>query len=109
MKTLTEPGHEGKTYILTGPESLSHADVAEKLSAALGKKVAFVDLPPEAFKQAVMGAGVPEWLADGLNELYADWRTGSISAVSPAVAGVAKKQPIPFGQFARDYAPAFSK
>lgn len=109
VKALTEPGHEGKTYIITGPESLSHADVAEKLSKALAKKVNFVDLPPEAFKQAVMGAGIPEWLADGLNELYADWRTGSIAAVSPVVSDVAKKQPIPFDQFARDHMAAFSK
>ncbi|MDQ6704605.1 MAG: SDR family oxidoreductase [Acidobacteriota bacterium] len=109
VKTLTEPGHEGKTYIITGPESLSHTDIAEKLSKALGKKVNFVDLPPEAYKQAVMGAGVPEWLADGLNELYTDWRTGSIAAVSSVVSEVAKKQPISFDQFARDHAAAFLK
>lgn len=109
VKTLTEPGHEGKTYLITGPESLSHYDVAEKLSKAIGKKVNFVDVPPEAFKQAVMGSGVPEWMADGLNELYADWRTGSITAVSPVVSEVAKKQPIAFDQFARDHVAAFAK
>lgn len=106
-KTLTEPGHEGKAYTLTGPESLSHAEVAGKLSAVLGKKVSFVDIPPAAFKQAMLGMGVSEWLADGLNELYAEWRKDSVSAVSPAVDEVAKRKPIAFDQFARDHANAF--
>ena len=108
-KTLTEAGHEGKAYTITGPESLSHADVAEKLSAVLGKKVNFVDISPEAFKQAMLGMGAAEWLADGLNELYADWRKGSVSAVSSAVTDVTKRKPIPFDQFARDHAIAFSQ
>ena len=35
---LTSPGHEGKIYPITGPEALSMAEVAEKLSVATGKK-----------------------------------------------------------------------
>ena len=37
IAVLTTSGHEGKTYPLTGPESLSMAEVAEKLSAVTGK------------------------------------------------------------------------
>ncbi len=48
VKVLTEDGHEGKTYSLTGPASISFADVAAALSKALGKQVNYVDVPPEA-------------------------------------------------------------
>jgi uncharacterized protein YbjT (DUF2867 family) len=45
---LTEQGHEGKTYDLTGPEALSHRDMAGKLSEARARRIEFVDVPPEA-------------------------------------------------------------
>src|SRR5439155_6799006 len=40
-RALTEPGHEGKTYDFTGPESLSYADVAATLSAVRGRPVRY--------------------------------------------------------------------
>jgi uncharacterized protein YbjT (DUF2867 family) len=47
---LTEEGHEGKTYDLTGPQALSHGEMAEKLSEALRRVIEFVDVPPEAMQ-----------------------------------------------------------
>ncbi len=108
-RTVTEPGHEGNAYEITGPESLTHAEVAKRLSVVLGKKINFVDIPPSAFKEAMLAMGAPEWMADGLNELYAEWRKGSVSTVSPVVADIAKRDPIAFDQFARDHASAFPR
>src|SRR5918997_1802812 len=71
VAALTQPGHEGKSYELTGPQALTHAEMAETLSEALGRQVAFVDIPPEAMRDAVLGLGFPEWQADGLVEDYA--------------------------------------
>ena len=44
---LTSDGHEGKDYLLTGPDSISISDVAETLSKVLGKEVKYVNVPPE--------------------------------------------------------------
>jgi len=81
-KLLTEGGHEGKTYTLTGPAAISFYDVAEALSEVLGKKVDYVSIPPERAKEAMLGRGIPEWVADTLNEYakahsegYSDWTT----------------------------------
>ena len=49
---LTTGGHEGKTYVLTGPESISFHDVSRGLSGALGKDVSYVDVPVEVGKEA---------------------------------------------------------
>jgi uncharacterized protein YbjT (DUF2867 family) len=49
---LTEPGHEGRTYTITGPEAVTHAHIAAAIGAAVGKDVTFVDVPPEAFAGA---------------------------------------------------------
>jgi uncharacterized protein YbjT (DUF2867 family) len=41
---LTESGHEGKTYDVTGPEALTHAEMASQLSETLGRRISFVDV-----------------------------------------------------------------
>ena len=45
---LTGSGHEGRIYPLTGPQALTMTEVAAKLSAATGKTVRYVNVPPEA-------------------------------------------------------------
>jgi uncharacterized protein YbjT (DUF2867 family) len=56
---------------LSGPESLTYPEVAERLSRHLGKKVQHVDVPPGAFRDGAVGAGVPEVYADALVEAAA--------------------------------------
>lgn len=108
VAALTSAGHEGKTYIVTGPEALSFADLAAKFSAAfLGKPVAYVDVPREALIQAMTGAGLPGWQARGIAELY-DWGSqGGVAAITDVVVNVGNKKPSLFDQFARDFATAF--
>ncbi len=73
--TLTEPGHEGATYTLTGPAAITHYDIAAALTSALGRHIAFADVPPEAFAASLRGI-LPPWQADGLLEDYAHYRRG---------------------------------
>jgi uncharacterized protein YbjT (DUF2867 family) len=105
---LTEPGHQGRTYDLTGPQALTHAEMAAQLSEAVGRPIAFVDIPPEAMQDALLGAGVPLWQAEGLLEDYAHYRRNEASAVRPGVQNATGKQARSFSDFARDYASAFS-
>ena len=58
VKVLTEDGHEGKTYTLTGPASISFHDVAAGLSKALGKEVKYVDVPLEAGREGMISMGL---------------------------------------------------
>jgi uncharacterized protein YbjT (DUF2867 family) len=108
VAALTEPGHEGKLYELTGPQALTHAEIAEAFSKALGRQVAFVDIPPEAMRDALLGVGYPVWQADGLIEDYAHYRRGEAAAVTSGVGDATGKAPRSFEEFARDYAAMFS-
>jgi uncharacterized protein YbjT (DUF2867 family) len=108
VAALTEPGHEGKTYELAGPQALTHAEMAEALSKALRRQVSFVDIPPEAMRDALLGLGVPEWQADGLVEDYEHYRRGEAEAVTSGVQDAIGKAPRSFEEFARDYTPMFS-
>ena len=104
--TLTEPGHEGAIYALTGPAAVTHAQIATALTDALGREVTFTDVPPDAFADSLRGI-LPPWQVDGLLEDYAHYRRGEAAAVSPAVTEITGRPPTDVWQFARDYAPAF--
>ena len=105
---LTEPGHAGRIYDLTGPEALTHSEMAAWLSAALGRRVDFVDVSPDAMRGALIGIGLPAWQVEGLLEDYAHYRCGEASAVASGVQDVTGHAPRSFADFARDYVPAFS-
>jgi uncharacterized protein YbjT (DUF2867 family) len=104
---LTEPGHEGKIYDLTGPQALSHYEMAEELTIALGFEVKFVDIPSQALKDMLLGVGFPEWQAEGLVEDYAHYKRGEAAAVTSGVLDATGAAAASFDQFARDYAQVF--
>jgi uncharacterized protein YbjT (DUF2867 family) len=104
---LTKPGHQGASYTLTGPEALSAADVAERLSAATGHQVRYVDLPPDVFGQGLAGAGMPGWLVDGVVESNTILAAGHDATVTNEVARLTGRPPRTFAQFAADHRVAF--
>jgi len=107
VAALTGTGHEGKKYVITGPEALTYFDVADKLSAAICKKVSYVDVPLEAAKQAILDTGAPEWFAEGQMEQFRFRWQGKQSRVTSTIADVAGKNPTSFEDFAREYASYF--
>ncbi|HWZ20585.1 MAG TPA: SDR family oxidoreductase [Ktedonobacteraceae bacterium] len=104
---LTSPGHEGKIYPITGPEALSMAEVAEKLSTATGKRIQYVNIAPEEAKKAQLVAGVPPYTADALAELFAERRKGKESQVSPVIQTIFGWRATSFGEFATRNAAIF--
>jgi uncharacterized protein YbjT (DUF2867 family) len=104
---LTQSGHEGKIYDITGPESLTHAEMASRLTDALGKHITYVDIPETAMRSALLSLGFPEWQADGLVEDHAHYRRGEASGISPAVQDVTGHPPGTFREFAVDYKQTF--
>lgn len=107
VETLTSPGHEGKTYEITGPESLTYHEVAEKLSVVLGKPVRYVDVPAETALDSMLKAGMPEWNARALVELYGVFASGAAARTTDTVNRILGRNPITCSQFIRDHASAF--
>ena len=103
----SERSHEGKIYDVTGPEALTHAEKASRLTDALGKQIMYVDIPETAMPSTLLSFGFPEWQADGLIEDYAHYRRGEASGISPAVQDVTGHPPGTFREFATDYKETF--
>lgn len=103
VRCLTEPGHEGKVYRLTGPEALTNVQVAEKIGKVLGKPVSYSYAPPEQTKAGMMQLGMAPWFVDfvvGMDEAYS---TGNYTEVTYDFYKVTGRQPLSADQFFSDF------
>lgn len=103
-KVLTEPGHTGQLYELTGPRLLGFADAAAEIAAASGRAVRCVPVSAAEFAAAAAGQGVPEEEAGALTELFARVLDGRNASVTDGVARVLGRPATDFADFARDAA-----
>ena len=81
--------------------------MAGRLSAAIGKRVTYVDTTLEVAKQAMLDGGAPAWFAEGQAEQFRVRWQGKQSRITSTIADVAKKRPTTFEEFAREYAAYF--
>src|SRR5690349_21591 len=101
-------GHEGQTYLLTGPRAITYDEVAARLSAATRSRVEFVDISGDAAYQAMIGDGMPGFVAEQIIAMFARLRQGAAAQVSPDVETLTGSGPRDFAQFARDHARLFA-
>jgi uncharacterized protein YbjT (DUF2867 family) len=79
---LREPSrHTGKIYEFNGPEAVTNADIAERISRIVGRVVSFVDIPERKQREAMLGVGMPSWQVDAILHLQEYYRTGACATV----------------------------
>jgi uncharacterized protein YbjT (DUF2867 family) len=106
-KVFTTAGHEGKTYVITGPEALTFQQAAEKLSAVLGRTIQYVDVPLSAAEDGMRQSGMPEWNVHALSELLGYFASGAAAEVTETVPRLLGRPTISFEQFVKDHRGAF--
>ncbi|HEY9596519.1 MAG TPA: SDR family oxidoreductase [Cyanophyceae cyanobacterium] len=105
--TLTQSGHEGKAYEITGAEALSNNQIAEIFSKVLDRTINYVDIPEDTARQAMKDTGMPEKQIDSVLGLYAAQKNGEYATISPIVEQITGKKPLLFEQFVRDFIEVF--
>ena len=100
---LTQAGHEGKAYEITGAEAISNEEIAAIISEIVGREIKYVDVSESAAREDMKQSGMPEILVEATMELYGVYKNGYASEVTPVVEQVTGKKPISFSQFAQDY------
>ena len=106
-RVLTTFGHEGKTYVITGPETLTYQQVAEKLSSVLDRKIQYVDVPISTAADGMRKSGMPDWNVRVVSELLAYFATGAATTVTDSVPSLLSRPATSFEQFVKDYRAAF--
>jgi uncharacterized protein YbjT (DUF2867 family) len=103
---LTEPGHEGAAYELTGPAALTYSEMADVLSEALDRRIEYVDLTAGEYEAHLVATGWPEWVAAEFASIYGRgfYRAGGSSFVTTTVEDLLDRAPRSFADFAADHA-----
>ncbi len=109
VAALTRPGHEGKAYDVSGPEALTYVQMAQKLSAALGRTILYVEITAGEYRRGMLQSGMSEWMAEAVLDLMRYYAEGRASRVSPDVRLVLGREPLSFDQFVRDHAADFRR
>lgn len=110
-RVLVEDGHEGRSYVLTGPELLSVPDIAAQLSAVLGRRVRYVHLPAPLFQAVLRLSGSDAFTARGLRHQFVDVvRRGQDGgdAFTEEVRALTGVAPRTFREFAEAHRDAFA-
>lgn len=91
--------HFGKTYTLTGSESLSHGEFAEIFSSVLGKKISNIAPSNEDYKATLLSYNLPQELVDFMGLLYATIEMGAFTSTTDDYELVTGKKPITAKEF----------
>ena len=100
-------GHAGKAYTITGQEAISFGEAAKILSNEIGKRISYRDISEEYARKGMKEMGMDDWFIDFMIESYSMIKAGHASRTTAKVERITGRKPIPFTQFARDYAEFF--
>jgi uncharacterized protein YbjT (DUF2867 family) len=101
VAALTEPGHAGRLYELTGPRLLTFADAVGEIAAASGRDVRFARIGFEAFAGELAVLGVPEDEVALLRFLFTEVLDGRNEYVTDGVQRALGREPTDFREYAR--------
>lgn len=103
---LTEPGHDGEIYEVTGPRLMTFADIADELSEATGREIRYAEVPHEAFVAGVAESGAPQEVAWMLDYLFSTVLDGRNAHLTDGVQRALGRAPRDFADYAKDTAAA---
>ncbi len=106
VAALTEDGHAGQVYELTGPRLLTFAEAVDEISQATGRAIQYIQIPHEAFAAGIAEAGLPEDIAWLLNYLFATVLDGRNASLGDGVQKALGREPRDFADFSRAAATA---
>ena len=108
VATLTQPGHQGKTYVVTGSEALSYREATEIISKTIGKTLRFIDESPEDARARRTREGYSPAIIEGILVIGAHQRAGGRTVtITNVVVDLTGRAPRTFPEFARDHAAMF--
>jgi uncharacterized protein YbjT (DUF2867 family) len=103
-KALSEDGHVGQVYEMTGPRLLTFEDAVDELAAAAGREVRYVPVSMDEFAAGAVQQGVPEDIVEFLVYLFGEVLDGRNANLTDGVQRALGREPRDFSEFAREAA-----
>ena len=104
VAALTEPGHIGKLYELTGPRLMTFAETIAEIARATGKPVRFVQVSVDEFAAGMRALQVPEEVIQLVSYLFGEVLDGRNANVTDGVRQALGRPARDFAEYARDAA-----
>jgi uncharacterized protein YbjT (DUF2867 family) len=104
---LTQPGHGGQIYELTGPELMTTGEQVEILARVLDKPLRYVDVPPDAAREEMIKSGMPAIFVEAMTQLFTRMREGRGAIKTDTFEQVVGRKPRTFAAWCRDHIAAF--
>lgn len=103
VAVLTSGGaRDGRTYELTGPELLTLAEIAERMSTYTGQEYRYEDETIEEAWASRRPSGAPDWEIEGWITTYTAIAAGDLEAVSDTVERFCDHEPRRLGDWLRE-------
>ena len=100
---LTSNEHMGEAYTLTGPEALTHEEIASLIASASGKNIVFEPCADQEMLGWLTGAGWRPAVASVVISMYQSVRAGVRADVTADIASVLGRSADTFEQFVNDH------
>jgi uncharacterized protein YbjT (DUF2867 family) len=104
VAALTEDGHAGALYEVTGPRLLTFAEAVTEIGAATGREIHSMSVPLEAYASEAAAQGVPPEAIDLLTYLFAEVLDGRNASVTDGVQRALGRPPRDFAGYVADTA-----
>lgn len=101
---LTQSGHAGKVYELSGPRLLGFGEATEEIGRVSGSQIAYVPVSPAEYRAGLITSGMSGAFAELQTLLLTRIGEGRNAYVSDGVAQVLKREPHDFTGFVREAA-----
>ena len=102
VRLLTTSDQDNKAFDLTGPESLTHAEVARILSGETGRSIAYEDIEPDVLRKGLLAGGVPADYTEFLLVILGFLEQGYAERTTDSVKVLLGRNPIGFARYAKD-------
>jgi len=107
VRALTADDYVGKALPITGPQSLSFAEITEKIGSAIGRQLKYQPVSDEEAGRRFSATGAsPEEVAAHV-ELWRAIREGRVGATTNEVERILGRKPIALDQWLVENAPVF--
>ncbi|RKT82653.1 Uncharacterized conserved protein YbjT, contains NAD(P)-binding and DUF2867 domains [Saccharopolyspora antimicrobica] len=101
VAALTEEGHAGQVYEVTGPRLLTFAEAIGEIAAATGRDVAFASIEAEKYRAAMAEHGVPPEVVSMVEHLFTEILDGRNAHLTDGVRRALGREPRDFADYAR--------
>jgi uncharacterized protein YbjT (DUF2867 family) len=107
-KALVSPGeHTGKTYELNGPEAVTYAELADRITRVANRPIKYVDVPEAAQRKSMLDLGMPEWQVNALLDLQQYYKNGHGGEVTDVLPELLGRSPVELDQFLEEFKDEF--